>query len=236
MLEVWQQILLLFSLSFLPGVDASIVYVGAWALGCFHSYILVPKSFGGAPTASVDSCVEERVPSSCVTTSGRVWRKVPESDVRRECDQYPNLSEGADRVGGQLRGDKECPFSDVTSGRLLEEGAGKRCSAERERQLPHHGLNHSRVKTAPPLTNRPPQENHPAYSWLTSPFLLLFQHQQKTIVSWKFSELYGVAKYCSKGRMSGAMSVGGGGWQLNCVLYTSSAPFSGCCERRNEGS
>ena len=32
--------------------------------------------------------------------------------------QYPNLSEGADRVGGQLRGVKECPFSGVTkSGR-----------------------------------------------------------------------------------------------------------------------
>ena len=33
---------------------------------------------------------------------------------------YPNLSrEGADRVGGQLRGDKECPFSGVTkSGRV----------------------------------------------------------------------------------------------------------------------
>jgi len=29
--------------------------------------------------------------------------------------QYPNLSKGADRVGGQLRGDKECPFSGVTS-------------------------------------------------------------------------------------------------------------------------
>ena len=28
--------------------------------------------------------------------------------------QYPNLSEGADRVGGQLRGDKECPFCGVT--------------------------------------------------------------------------------------------------------------------------
>ena len=27
---------------------------------------------------------------------------------------YPNLSEGADLVGGQLRGDKECPFSGVT--------------------------------------------------------------------------------------------------------------------------
>ena len=33
--------------------------------------------------------------------------------------QYPKLSEGADRVGGQLRGDKECPFSGVTeSGRV----------------------------------------------------------------------------------------------------------------------
>ena len=33
--------------------------------------------------------------------------------------QYPNLSEGADRVAGQLRRDKECPFSGVTkSGRV----------------------------------------------------------------------------------------------------------------------
>ena len=32
---------------------------------------------------------------------------------------YQNLSEGADRVGGKLRGDKECPFSGVTkSGRV----------------------------------------------------------------------------------------------------------------------
>ena len=32
---------------------------------------------------------------------------------------YPNLSVGADRVAGQLRGDKECPFSGVTkSGRV----------------------------------------------------------------------------------------------------------------------
>ena len=31
-----------------------------------------------------------------------------------EFDQYPNFLEGADRVGGQLRGDKECPFSGVT--------------------------------------------------------------------------------------------------------------------------
>ena len=37
--------------------------------------------------------------------------------------QYPNFSEGADRVGGQLHGDKEYPFSGVT--KFLEEGAGK---------------------------------------------------------------------------------------------------------------
>ena len=36
---------------------------------------------------------------------------------------------GADCVVGQVRGDKECPFSGVTkSGRGWEEGAGKRCS------------------------------------------------------------------------------------------------------------
>ena len=29
--------------------------------------------------------------------------------------QYPNLLEVADRIFGQLRGDKECPFSGVTS-------------------------------------------------------------------------------------------------------------------------
>ena len=29
--------------------------------------------------------------------------------------QYPNVPEGADSVGEQLRGDKECPFSGVTS-------------------------------------------------------------------------------------------------------------------------
>ena len=33
--------------------------------------------------------------------------------------QYPNLSESADCVGGQLCGDKKCPFSGVTkSGRV----------------------------------------------------------------------------------------------------------------------
>ena len=39
-----------------------------------------------------------------------------------------SVSEGADRVGGQLRGDKECSFSCVTKSGSLEEGAVKWCS------------------------------------------------------------------------------------------------------------
>ena len=41
----------------LPGVDASHVYVRAWALGCFHSLIST-QIFRRALTASVDSCAE----------------------------------------------------------------------------------------------------------------------------------------------------------------------------------
>ena len=38
---------------------------------------------------------------------------------------YPNLSEGADNVGGRLRGDMECPFNGVTnSGRVGERVPG----------------------------------------------------------------------------------------------------------------
>ena len=40
--------------------------------------------------------------------------------------QYPNLSEGADRVGGQLHGDKECPvFSGVIVQELYESRGGR---------------------------------------------------------------------------------------------------------------
>ena len=43
--------------------------------------------------------------------------------------KYLNLSEGADRVGGQLRGDNEYPFSGVTkSGRVWRKVPEKRCS------------------------------------------------------------------------------------------------------------
>ena len=41
---------------FLPGVDASHVYMRAWALGCFHN--ISTRTFRRALTASVDSCAE----------------------------------------------------------------------------------------------------------------------------------------------------------------------------------
>ena len=45
----------------------------------------------------------------------RAWTHV----LLSQSYKYPNLSEGADSIGGQLRGDKECPFSGVTkSGRV----------------------------------------------------------------------------------------------------------------------
>ena len=37
--------------------------------------------------------------------------------------QYLNLSEGADRIGGQLRGDKKCPFSGRVLRKVPESGA-----------------------------------------------------------------------------------------------------------------
>ena len=64
--------------------------------------------------------------------------------------QYPNLSECADRVAGQLRGDKECPFSGVTkSGRVwrkvLESGA--RSVRERYTQTDRHRHRHTYTQT-----------------------------------------------------------------------------------------
>ena len=69
------------SFFFIPRVDAPHVYVRAWALGCFHSLIST-QTFWKALTTSVDSCMEIECPFSGVTKSGRVWRKLPESDAQ----------------------------------------------------------------------------------------------------------------------------------------------------------
>ena len=64
-------------------MDAPHVFVRVWALGCFYSHIST-QTFRRALTASVDSLLrgDKEGPFSGVTKSGRVWRKVPESDAR----------------------------------------------------------------------------------------------------------------------------------------------------------
>ena len=61
--------------------------------------------------------------------------------------QYPNLSEGADRVGGQLRGDKECPHTPSIAFRHLPPNSARfsyatlylRAAAQRRGQRPPKG-------------------------------------------------------------------------------------------------
>ena len=57
-----------------------------WVLGRYvaSTVIFSTQTFRRALTASVDSCAEIKsiYPFSGVTSSGRVWRKVPESDAR----------------------------------------------------------------------------------------------------------------------------------------------------------
>ena len=67
---------------FLPRVDAPHVYVRAWALGCFHSFYQYPNLSEGADRVGGQQCGDKACPFSGVTKSGRVWRKVPESDAR----------------------------------------------------------------------------------------------------------------------------------------------------------
>ena len=71
--------LFLFVCFLFTGVDAPHVYVRAWALGCFHSLIST-RTFRRALTASAVNCAEIEFPFSGVTSSGRIWRKVTESD------------------------------------------------------------------------------------------------------------------------------------------------------------
>ena len=67
---------------------------------------------------------------------------------------YPNLSEVADHVGGQLRGDKECPFNGVTkSGRVW-------------RQVPESGVRshtHTHTHTHTHISHPTPRANVSMY-------------------------------------------------------------------------
>ena len=68
--------------SFLQGVDASRIYVSAWALGCFYSHISSRTFPEGADHIGGQLRGIKECPFNGITKSGRVWRKVPESDAR----------------------------------------------------------------------------------------------------------------------------------------------------------
>ena len=65
----------------LTEADAPHAYVRALTLCCFRSLIST-QTLWRALTASLVSCGGKECPFSDVTSSGRVWRKVPESDAR----------------------------------------------------------------------------------------------------------------------------------------------------------
>ena len=60
-------------------MGASHVYVRALVLGCFYSHISMTE---GADRVGGQLRGDKECPFSGVTKSGRVWRKVPESDAR----------------------------------------------------------------------------------------------------------------------------------------------------------
>ena len=63
-------------------MDVSHVYVRALALGCFLQSYEYPKLSEGSDCVDGQLRGDEECLFSGVTKSGRVWRKVPESDAR----------------------------------------------------------------------------------------------------------------------------------------------------------
>ena len=60
-------------------MDASHVYVRAWAIGCSYQY---PNFSEGADLVGRQVRGDKEYPFSGVTKSAIVWRRVPESDLR----------------------------------------------------------------------------------------------------------------------------------------------------------
>ena len=77
---------------------------------------------------------------------------------------YPNLSEGADHVGGQLRGDKECPFSGVTSsGRVWRKVPESDARSVVSSHIPALVVRHSFHQTLPWLQTPSSGLRHPSF-------------------------------------------------------------------------
>ena len=69
-------------------MDVSHVYVRALVLGCFYSHISTGTFSEGANCIAGQLHGDKECPFSGVTKSGRVWRKVPESNAPNVGQQY----------------------------------------------------------------------------------------------------------------------------------------------------
>ena len=88
---------------------------------------------------------------------------------------YPDFSEAADRVGAQLRGDKECPFSGVTKSdrvwRKVPESGARSVGTDKTvegKLTPSHARKH---ETHPPRVKKEKKEKKKVPSRL----LVLFE-------------------------------------------------------------
>ena len=84
---------------FSPGVDASHVYVHAWALGCFHSLIST-QTFRRALTMSMDSCAEKKSASSVASPNlAEFGERCQKATLRMWCNQSQHwLEEGCHKL------------------------------------------------------------------------------------------------------------------------------------------
>ena len=83
---------------------------------CFYSHIST-RTFRRALTASLDSSAEKEYPFSGVTKSGRVWRKVPESDARSVAG--PSRKPRRDQEQGGGAGPSRQPRRDQEEGGVV---------------------------------------------------------------------------------------------------------------------
>ena len=134
-------------------MDAPHVYVRALALGCFHSQIST-RTFRRVPDrVSGQLRGDKECPFSGVTKSGRVWRKVPESDARSAaaelCLQLTILDQ----------------FTDSLQQSDPEQGMVSMATPTHSRPPPLGvGLVHSRIRVRVPAPHDAEQEPHSRHS------------------------------------------------------------------------
>ena len=125
-------------------MDASHVYVGTWALCCFHRLIST-QTFRRTLTASVDSCAE--IKSAPSTVYNQFWQSLEEGVGKRcsECELTDVVGKVDDRQhDGDLQGgiveDTAEPNDSQNASQNAEHWCERRLHPEGRDQLRCHAL------------------------------------------------------------------------------------------------